>query len=109
MSDFLDRTEITAENIDLAKEKLPLDQRGEMKIGCFTWAFVSDDGQSGRITVWPESGRAALCTNGDSFWGDWYEDEGLLWTDDGCHYSSDGNLLHQPITDPDDATDEGWC
>lgn len=83
----MNRTIVTAQNIEEVKQRLPSDQAQELIIGCETWTFIFTAPVSsgyyeeiGVMTYWPETGRAAMCTNGDSFWGDW--DGEILSLDD---------------------------
>lgn len=82
---------------------LPLDQAEELAVGCITWTFPYD-GLTGHITVWPDLGRAALCYNGDSIWGDWSDAQQVLISDaqpgeDTHRYNRGGECI-----DPDQPT-----
>jgi hypothetical protein len=66
---FMARTEITAENIDAAREALPRDQAAQLAVGCVTWGVLYEPGQQrGQVTVWPDADRAAVALGGDSIW-----------------------------------------
>jgi hypothetical protein len=91
---------ITEDNLDAARELLPRDQAREVVVGCKTWA-VYYGSQRGQMTVWP-SGRAAICLGGDSEWGDWDFQAGMLTTEAGVRYDDDGNEVEPPAEDESD-------
>ncbi len=76
---------ITAENIDYVREDMSAcDQAAELKVGCETWGIIYKGWQRGQMTIWPDSGRGAVCWGGNSSWGDWDAASRTLRLDDGC-------------------------
>lgn len=72
----------TTEALGKAKENVScLDQRDALELGCETWGITYEGGQRGQMTVWP-NGRGAICTGGDSDYGDWDEADRQLTLDE---------------------------
>jgi hypothetical protein len=103
---YANHTVVSEQNIaDVKAHMSVVDQREALEIGCLTWGILYGTGQSGQITVWP-NGRAAICTGGDSEFGDWEpnnEGDGFILRsdnvdDDGYSviYDEDGELLPNP-------------
>lgn len=68
----MERTLVTAENIEEIKGQLPTDQAEELVVGCESWTGINANGHRYYMTIWP-NGRGAICWGGDSVWGDWSE------------------------------------
>jgi hypothetical protein len=85
--------EITVDNMqDIKGMMAACDQATEVYPGCVTWGIIYDGGQRGQMTIYPKTGRAALCLGGDSIWGDW--SGGCLHADSGEEiWTSDGELV----------------
>lgn len=70
---------VTADNIDLIRERIPADQADEVQPGCYTYTWSQSTGDTINATVWPDVNVAAICYGGDSAWGrytgstDWFD------------------------------------
>jgi hypothetical protein len=84
----------TANNLETIRESLPSDQANELQPGCITWRI-----SEGAITVWPSEGRAAVCTGGDSDWGDYTgtpgDDDFRVRLDVGVVVGGDGAAMNE--------------
>lgn len=96
---YADRWIVTAENIDEVRgDMAACDQADELEPGCETWGIIYEPGgQRGQMTIWPDSGRAAVCHGGDSTWGDWDSDDLTLQCDDprDVFYDADGEEIEE--------------
>jgi len=82
---------ITTDNLEQAQLILPVDQAREVVVDCETWAIYYQPGdQRGQMTVWPVTGRGAICMGGDSIWGDWDEESRRLHCESGAVYNEHG-------------------
>lgn len=94
---YSDQKHVTTGNLETIRESLPSDQADELQPGCISWRI-----REGAITVWPSEGRAAVCTGGDSDWGDYTgtpgDDDFTVRLDVGVVVGSDG----VPLTNHDD-------
>jgi hypothetical protein len=82
---------VTESNIEDIREMMAsCDQASEIYPGCVTWGIQYSGGQRGQMTVYPETGRAAVCFGGDSIWGDWSETDAQLIDDNGQIWDTDG-------------------
>lgn len=82
---------VTAENLETVKSEMTaLDQIKDVEPGCETWAITYEGGQRGQMTVWPKTGRGAICFGGDSEWGDWDVNARTLHLDEP---DTDGNTI----------------
>ena len=62
------------------------DQLTELRIGQEVSVFdFAHDGRSGQLTVWHDSGRAAIDLGEGTLWGVWDEDEQTIMVDDGAN------------------------
>jgi hypothetical protein len=77
------KTLVTEENINEVMESMAIDQKNEVYPGCEVVRF-----ESGSITIYPKTDRAAIEFGGDSDWGDYHD--GLI-TLDGT--DEDGNPI----------------
>lgn len=88
-----EQTVVTAENLEAVRESLPPDQGTELVPGCITWRFpLERTAGYGTITVW-ENGRAAVCHNANSLWGDWHEGTRRVALDSGGECDDEGRTL----------------
>jgi len=77
-------TTITAANLETMRETVAaaaIDQAAELAPGCKTWPITYEGGQRGQMTVWPDTGRGAICQGGESAYGDWDEETRTLTLD----------------------------
>ena len=88
---------VTATNIETIKEIMgACDQMAVISPGCITWGILYSGGQRGQMTVYPETGRAAVCFGGDSIWGDWDEHARQITDDNGQTWDTDGEEVEEP-------------
>jgi hypothetical protein len=83
--DRIERVTVTEDNIDMIREMVSSDdQRIEVTIGrtISTWPIYLGHGRWGQMTVYHDTGRAALDRGGGSIWGDWDEERVAMTTDD---------------------------
>jgi hypothetical protein len=90
---------ITADNLELIRDSMAAcDQAGEIYPGCITWGIKYEGGQRGQMTIYPDTGRAAVAFGGDSIWGDWDARNAHLVDDDGRRLDSDGQVAFATVT-----------
>lgn len=75
MEDFI---VVTAENLEAVMDAAKSDQAREFEPGCETWIVRDADGETGRMSRWPNGGRGAIQWGAGSQWGDWDEDGNLV-------------------------------
>ncbi|MQM38461.1 hypothetical protein KBTX_02472 [wastewater metagenome] len=76
---------------------IPLDQQAAWEPGARTWPIYYGGGQRGQMTVYP-NGRGAIAKGGDSDWGEWDADQGVLVLDDGPTVAADGWLVEYHVS-----------
>ncbi len=79
--DQRDDVKLTSENLaEIMQAIVANDQVDQLSIGqtVSTYAFTSDGGQRGQLTVWHDQQRGAVALGGDSDWGDWDHDANAL-------------------------------
>jgi len=102
---MMDVVVVTAENIEDAKYGMPLDQAEELRPGCITWPIFDSNGNRGQITIWPDTGRGAVCWGGNSFWGDWYDDSRVIVLDE---TAKDGSMILVHEDGEEEIVDQPW-
>lgn len=84
----------TQEELEIARENCAAcDQEQELQIGDETWAIFYEGGQRGQMSAFENSGRGAICTGGDSEWGDWRDER--LCLDNGGIVDRAGEYLSE--------------
>ncbi len=73
---------VTADNIREVVVTLPREQAADLRPGCETWPVSALGTREGQITVYPESGHAAVSWGHGSFWGQWRSNERVIVLDD---------------------------
>jgi len=97
-----DRILISESDIDSIKPLLPTDQAEHLKPGCVTWELppLDEHDSPGRMTLWPEDGRAAVAFGagqGASSWGDWNKERRQVLLDDKkTTIAEDGRITERP-------------
>jgi hypothetical protein len=95
---------VTESNIEDIREMMAAgDQAEEIYPGCVTWGIQYSGGQRGQMTVYPKTGRAAVCFGGDSIWGDWSESDAQMTDDNGQVWDTDGNEVETEEEEDEDA------
>ncbi|BCR04026.1 hypothetical protein DESUT3_10950 [Desulfuromonas versatilis] len=69
---------VTEDNIRDVVVSLPSEQAAELRPGCETWPVEAHGPASGQITVYPESGYAAVSWGRGSFWGHWRSEDRVI-------------------------------
>ncbi|KAK0366151.1 hypothetical protein LTR94_003773 [Friedmanniomyces endolithicus] len=90
MEDFI---VVTAENLEAVMQAAGSDQAKEFVPGCETWVIRDADGETGRMSRWPDGERGAIHWGADSRWGDWDGHGNLVIDDDGEVIDKTGTIV----------------
>jgi len=76
------------------------DQLAELAIGQVVSVYdFAYEGRSGQLTIWHESGRAAIDLGEGSLWGFWDEGNETVMVDDGANRRQQFNTLGEVVAE----------
>jgi hypothetical protein len=95
------QTLVDAADLTLAQRRIRAeDQRAELRLGQTVSVFEFPyDGHTGQLTVWHDTGLAAIDLGEGSLWGFWDEDSETVWVDDGEYVRQQFNTAGELVAE----------